>query len=233
LDSVRAVERRVVGVSAGMGGVACALPASYTLPRVEQSAQGPRQTTADYDKGLHADAMNDLIAMAFECDVTRVISYMLEDERSDFTYDNVEERAFSAETSSSKGGRCPEYHIAQHAGGDVFATITWWNVGKVADLCRKLDAIQEGPGVSVLDNSVVLLGACMHGGNHEGNQLPTALIGGANLGLKNDQYLALDERPLRDLYFTLMNDVYALNVTDFGKNLTGAPLARMSELLIG
>jgi hypothetical protein len=231
LDSVRGVERRVVGVSSGMGGVACSLPFVYDKPTVEQSATAPRQTTPSYDKGLHADAMNDLIAMAFECDVTRVISYMLEDERSEFTYDNVQERAFTAQSSSVKGGTCSEYHAAQHAGGDVFATITWWNVGKVADLCRKLDAIQEEQGVSVLDNSVVFLGACMHGGNHEGNQLPVALIGGGNIGLTNDQHLVLSNRPLRDLYFTLMNDIFGLGVTDFGQNLTGALPARISELL--
>ncbi|MEO6603274.1 MAG: DUF1552 domain-containing protein [Polyangiaceae bacterium] len=233
LDSVRSVERRVVGVSAGIGGVACTLPASYDLPSIEQSATAPRQTTATYDKGLHADAMNDLIAMAFECDVTRVISYMLEDERSEFTYDHVQERAFTESGSSPKGGACPEYHAAQHYGGDVFATITWWNVGKVAELCRRLAAIEEAPGVSVLDNSVVLLGACMHGGDHNGDRLPLALIGGGNLGMKNDQHLVLDKRPLRDLYFSLMNDVYGLGVSDFGQNLTGAPPARISELLKG
>lgn len=37
---------------------------------------------------------------------------------------------------------------AQHQLGDVFASITWWNAGKVADLCRKLDAIEEAPGVA-------------------------------------------------------------------------------------
>ncbi|MEO8900491.1 MAG: hypothetical protein ABI488_02610, partial [Polyangiaceae bacterium] len=127
---------------------------------------------------------------------------------------------------------CPEYHAAQHAGGDDFATITWWNVGKVADLCRMLDNIQEAPGVSVLDNCVVYLGACMHGGDHEADRLPVALIGGGNLGLKNNQHLVLDKRPLRDLYFTLMNDVYGLrNPSEFGQNLTGAPPARISELL--
>jgi len=233
LDTVRAVEKRVVGASADMSRAGCTVPAMYDGPSIEQSAEAPRQTTASYDKGLHADAMNDLIVMAFECDVTRVISYMLEDERSEFTYDNVEQRAFTAESSSPKGGTCPEYHTAQHLGGDVFATITWWNVGKVADLCRKLDAIEEAPGVSVLDNSVVFLGACMHGGNHAASQLPAVLIGGGKLGLKTDQHLALDTRPLRDLYFTLMNDVYALGVTDFGQNLTNAPPTRIGELLKG
>lgn len=231
LESVRGVERRVVGVSAGMANLACARPAVQDWPRVEQSATAPRQTTDDYDKGLHADAMNDLVTMAFECDVTRVISYMLEDERSEFIYDNVEERAFTVDGSSPKSGVCPEYHVAQHAGGDAFATITWWNVGKVADLCRKLDAIEEAPGVSVLDNTVVLLGGCMQGGSHAADMLPTALIGGGNLGLTVDQHLVLNKRPLRDLYITLMNDIYGLPVMEFGQNLMGAPLAKLTELL--
>ena len=233
LDSVRGVEKRVTGVSAGMGATGCVVPARNDLAHIEQSAVAPRQTTETYDKGLHADAMNDLIAMAFECDVTRIISYMLEDERSAFTYDNVQERAFAPDSSTDKGGACPEYHVAQHSGGDDFATITWWNVGKVANLCRKLDVIEEAPGISVLDNSVVFLGACMHGGSHEASNLPVALLGGGNLGLETDQHLVLDRRPLRDLYITLMNDVYGLGVGDFGQNLTGAPLASITSLLRG
>jgi hypothetical protein len=232
LESVRAVEQRVTGVSAGMGGLACNLPAEPRM-RVQQTATAPRQTTEAYDKGLHADVMNDLIAMAFDCDVTRVISYMLEDERSEFTYDHVPARAFTAEGSAPKTGTCPEYHVAQHQSGDAFATITWWNVGKVADLCRKLDTIQDAPGISALDNTVVFFAACMHGGNHLANELPVALIGGKNLGLKNDQHIVLEGRPLRDLYFTLLNDVYGLGVSDFGQNLTGAPAATLHEILAG
>lgn len=231
LDSVRAVERRVTRVSAGMGGLACIRSEAPTLARVEQSALAPRQTTATYDKGLHADAMNELIAMAFQCDVTRVISYMLEDERSEFTYDHVQERAFTAEGSTPKGGACPEYHAAQHHTGDEFATITWWNVGKVAELCRRLDAIEEAPGVSVLDNTVVLFGACMHGSDHRPNELPLALVGGGNLGVKNDQHVVLDPRPLRDLYFTLLNRVFGLDIQAFGQNHAGAPLATIDALL--
>jgi hypothetical protein len=231
LESVRGVERRVTNVSAGMGGLACTLPQAPSSGRIEQSASGARQTTATYDKGAHADAMNDLIAMAFECDVTRIISYMLEDERSEFTYDHVEVRTFTAQSSTPKGGRCPEYHAAQHQGGDNFASITWWNVGKVAELCRRLDAIEEAPGVSALDNCVVLFGGSMHGGNHYASELPLALIGGGNLGLSNDQHVVLAQRPLRDLYFTLLNDVFGVGVETFGRNLTGAPATSIGELL--
>ncbi len=230
LDSVRAAERRVTNVSTSMGGLGCSgldAPSLHT----EQSAEAPRQTTVAYDKGAHADAMNDLIALAFQCDITRVISYMLEDERSEFTYDHVEVRAFTQDGSTSKGGLCPEYHVAQHSAGDDFATITWWNVGRVAELCRKLDAIEEAPGVTLLDNSVVLFGGCMHGGNHLAVDLPLALIGGGNLGLRGDQHLVLNNRPLRDLYVTLMNQVYGAEVETFGQNLFGAPPAPIEELL--
>jgi hypothetical protein len=231
LESVRAVEQRVTGVSAGLAGSACATRPAPSLSPIEQSALAPRQTTEFYDKGLHADAMNDLIAMAFECDVTRIVSYMLEDERSEFTYDHVQERAFTEAGSVPKGGACPEYHLAQHDGGDAFATITWWNVGKVADLCRKLDAIEEAPGVTVLDNCVVSFGGSMQGSSHSARELPLALVGGGNLGLQNDQHVVLDRRPLRDLYFTLMNDVYGVGVDDFGQNATGAPLVKIEQLL--
>ena len=63
--------------------------------------------------------------------------------------------------------------------------------------------------------------------------VPVALVGGGNLGLRTDQHLVLQKRPLRDLYFTLMNDVYHLDVNDFGRDLTGAKPARISELLTG
>lgn len=231
LTSVRAVERRVTEVSTSVGGRACLATPPPVLSRVEQSTAAPTHTTENYDKARHADAMHDLITMAFECDATRIISYMLEDERSAFTYDHVEERAFSDFDSRIKGGPCPEYHLAQHMGGDVFASITWWNVGKVAELCRKLDAIEEAPGVSVLDTSVVLLGGCMHGGDHQADRLPLALIGGKSLGLAQDQHLLLERRPLRDLYATLASDLLGAELGEIGRNLTGAPLGRIVELL--
>ena len=227
LDSVRAVERRVVGSSTAMGGMACSLTPSFEMPTVEQSAAAPRHTTAGYSKESHADAMNELIALAFECDLTRVISYMLEDERSEFTYDHVQERAFTAETlDAQRVAACPEYHSAQHEGGDRFASITWWNVGKVAELCRRLDVIKEGQRCERPRQHGGLPGLVHARRRSLGNQLPVALIGGGNLGLRTDQHVVLDGRPLRDLYFTLMNDVYGLNATDFGENLTGAPPAR-------
>lgn len=229
LDSVRGVERRVQQVPEL--GLSCPLPSPPAFADFSEGQQYV-QTTATYNKATHADLMNDLIVLAFQCDLTRVISYMLEDENSEFTYDHVPLRTFTAEGSTPAGaGVCGQYSGAQHGSTDEFATITWWNVGKVAALCQKLDALQESDGSTVLDNSVVFLGSSMHGSDHRCTDLPSLFVGGGGGRLKTDQHVALTSRPMRDFYFTLMNGVFDLGIADFGLNRTGAPLAQIAELI--
>jgi hypothetical protein len=232
LDSVRAVEKQVTGVSSGMGGLGTLACAGTKPTMATVTPDGIKQTTPTYNKGDHADAMNALIVMALQCDATRIISYMLEDERSEFTYDHVARRKFSATASTADTGNCGNYHGSQHGSQDEFATISWWNAGKVADLCRKLDAIKEENGLSILDNSVVLFGGCMHGSDHSCDRLPTALIGGGGGKLQTDQHVVYPgSKPLRDLHFTLLNDVFGLGVADFGNSPGGKPVGRLPEIL--
>jgi hypothetical protein len=49
--------------------------------------------------------------------------------------------------------------------------------------------------------------------------------------LKNDQHVVLDKRPLRDLYLTLLNQVFGLGIDSFGQNLTGAPPVSIDQIL--
>lgn len=231
LTSVRAVEMTATGVSAGMGGVACSAIAAPTMATVHPDA--PKQNTATYNKGAHASAMNDLIVMALQCDATRIITHMLEDERSEFTYDHVPSRKFTATGSTVSGGTCPEYHGGgQHGSQDAFASIVRWNSGVVADLATRLDAIKEADGTSILDNTVIFYAGAMHGSDHSCHLLPVALIGGGALGLKQDQHVDLGTRPLRDLHWTMIQKVFGMtDVTTFGQNLTGAPLKIVTEAL--
>jgi hypothetical protein len=164
LTSVRSVEKSATSLSSGMGGIACMAAAKPTMAKVLPDMA--KQNTATYNKGTHADVMTDLIVMAYQCDATRVITHMLEDERSEFTYSHVPRLTWTAAGSSPASGTCPEYHNGgQHGSQDDFATITYWNVGKVAELCAKLDALKEGDK-TVLDNSVIFFSSCMHGSNH-------------------------------------------------------------------
>ncbi len=224
LQSVRELERRTLSDPPG----ACQLPLPSTLPPITNSSF--RSNVGGYEKGRHADAMNDLVAWALGCGATRFISYMLEDQRSEFEYSHVLRRTFTSSGSTLAGGTCGEYYAAQAGAGDDFASITHWNVGKVAELCARLAEMPDEDGRSVLDNTVVMLGSAING-NYSCANLPTVLIGGGGGRLRTDQHLALNSRPMRDLYITLMNEVFGLRETDFGVNATGAPLATIDALL--
>jgi len=207
-------------------------------PSLRATPNGFRTNSADYNEGDHVSVINDLIVMAIQCDVTRVVSYMLEDERSEFVYSHVARRVFS-ETGSTDGNgdTCSEYHGSQHAGAadDGFASINWWQSVKVAELCAKLDAIPEADGFSVLDNSLILYASCMHGSNHRCNDLPVALIGGASGTFKTDQHIQFgdypNDRPMRDLYLTILNHYFGLGVESFGVSLKGAPNQMIHEIM--
>jgi hypothetical protein len=233
LTHVRAVEVKATQMSMGMGGLACTPIGRPTMAQVLPDKA--KQNTATYNKGDHADVMNDLIVMALQCDLTRVITYILEDERSEFAYSHVPRRTFTATASAAGTGNCGEYHNnGQHGEQNEFATITWWNVGKVAALCAKLDAIKEGDK-SILDNTLIMFGGAMHGSNHSCSELPLALIGGGGGKLKTNQHLVFDKRWLRDLHSTVMKDVFGMSgagVDDFGISRPNVPVTRMSEILL-
>ena len=87
----------------------------------------------------------------------------------------------------------------------------------------------------MLDNSVVVYASCMHGGNHQANELPVAIIGSGGSTLKTDQHVAFPatpgDRPMRDLYFTIMNQCFGLGVQSFGVNTKGTPNKLITEII--
>ena len=151
---------------------------------------------------------------------------------------HVPQRSFSASGSTDgNGGTCGNYHGSQHAGdaNDGFASINWWQSSKVAELCAKLDAIPEGDGVTLLDNSLILYGSCMHGSNHNCDDLPVALIGGASGTFVMDQHIQFpaypNDRPMRDLHLTILNHYFGLAQESFGVGLKGTPNQVITELM--
>jgi len=226
LDSVRSVEKRITAPPPR----ACPRPEAPQFPDVNANQQF-RQNGGGYDKGVHADLMHDLLALAFQCDLTRVVSYMLEDEGSEFVYDGVPLRTFTAQGSTPANGVCGQYVEAQQRSQDEYASITQWNVQKVAELCQRLSKLDDGDGKSVLDNSVIFLGSCMHGSDKLADRLPALLIGGGAGVLKTDLHVDLTKRPLRDLYYTLARTVFHTDLPAFGANRTGVDSTSINEIL--
>ncbi|HEY0709692.1 MAG TPA: DUF1552 domain-containing protein [Polyangia bacterium] len=232
LTYTRELEKKATTMSQNMGGLACMTIPKPTMAMVLPN--GAKQNSANYNKAAHADIMNDLITMAFQCDATRIVTHMLEDERSEFVYSHVPKRTFTGTTSTMTSGSCGEYHNqGQHGSQQDFAAITHFNVGKVAALCAKLDAIKEGDRTA-LDNTVIFFGGAMHGSNHACNNLPIALIGKGAGRLKTDQHIVYPRRWLRDLHQTVMQEVFGMSgpgVDDFGIARANNPFSPMREIL--
>lgn len=189
---------------------------------------------------LRAQSMNELITVALRCDVTRVVSYMLDNSRSDLAYTWVPRRDYE-NGGVEVGGTSTSYHESQHHTGTSpdFASITRWHIEVVADLLQKLDAVEdsagEAPAGTLLDNTVVQFFSDMHHGDHAAFDLPFAFFGGTGT-LRQNEIVYLPEaiediRQLRDVYFTLLNQYFTLGVESFGEDRRGIPNELVTEIL--
>jgi hypothetical protein len=216
LTSVREVEQNVAAQAVPMACQYGTRPAeSYTVGNVP----------ADYNRDTHANIMIDLVTLALQCDLTRVVTFMLDDARSDFVYSFLSQRTF---TSTGSTPVVPPMPVAGlhglSAAGDSnsgWATINYWFVQKLALFCQKLQGIQEGLAGSILDQSLVWFGTEMHGGNHDGLDLPVLYVGGAGGRLVVDRHIDFASRPrqmedLANVYLTFLNKVFDVGAPSFG-----------------
>jgi hypothetical protein len=248
LTSVRALEKRVASPSMQVVSPGCTPMARPTeIYSVGQSAAGStlEQYKGDagpmgYDRGHHASLMIDLVVMALQCDMTRVVSYMIDDERSDFSYNFVPGRSFTPTTSRLDPSIVVTgAHGLQHCdtSDPRWLSILHWNMQKGAELAGKLDAIPEGDGTSVLDNTVITLASSMHSSNHDKLDMPIILLGSGGGVLKQNLYQRWapeSPREMADLHLMLMQKVYGCPDQTFGKAVgayAATPLPQPTELL--
>jgi hypothetical protein len=234
MTSARDLEKLVADPSMAITG-AGAMGACMGVPRPPE-AYADMNTPPDYSRETHSNLMIQLVTMAFACDLTRTVSFMLDDSRSEYVYSHVPMRLFNtpaAGTLSSPGsGTCTDYHSLQHAGdaNDGFATIIWWMASKANQMTQALAGLKEGAG-TVMDSTVIHFGSGMHGGNHDGRNLPIVLIGSGGGVLKQNANMMLQgDAPgpaggaagttygarLANLHLTLMQNVFGCSLTSFG-----------------
>jgi hypothetical protein len=189
------------------------------------------------DALVRSRAMNDLMVMALQCDVTRVITYMLDNSRSDLVYSWVQRRDYE-NGGATVGGTATAYHESQHHTGTSpdFASITRWHIEAVADLLLKMDAVEEPSGGTLLDNSTVLFCSDMHHGDHAAFDLPFLMFGSGGGTFRQNELVMLPEaiediRQMRDVYFTILNQYFGLDVLRFGEDMRGVPNQLVAELL--
>jgi len=182
LSSVREVERRIQKAEAETAG--------DRLPDLDR----PMGVPADYAD--HARLMFDLQALAFQGDVTRVITFQLARETSNRTYPEI-------------GVPDPHHPLTHHGGDqekiDKMAKINAFHVSLFAYYLEKLKVIPEGGG-NLLDHSLILYGSGMGNPNvHDHTDLPVLVAGGGAGRVKGGRHIQYAEpAPLANLHLTLL-----------------------------
>ena len=185
LDTVREVERRIQRAEADV--------ANSPLPA---DLDRPLGVPASYTE--HAKLMLDLQVLAFQGDLTRVITFQLARETSNRTY--------AAET-----GVPDPHHPLSHHGNDPakvarMAKINAFHVSLFAYYLERLKGTPDGEG-TLLDHTMLLYGSGIGNPNvHDHTNLPVIVAGGRAFGLRGNRHLSYrDPVPLANLHLTLLD----------------------------
>ena len=182
LTSLRDVERRIQKAEE---------QSAKEVPDVERPAGIPES----FDE--HARLLYDLQLLAYQSDMTRVITFMYGREQSPRPYPQI-------------GVPEPHHPVTHHQNDPVkmekCTAIQRYHVKLFTDYLEKLQNTPDGDG-SLLDHIVILYGAAISNSDrHTHGPLPTLLVGGGGGTLKGGRHLVYPEHtPLTNLQLTLLN----------------------------
>ena len=185
LESVREIERRTEKAGAK----------DLSALKIPEAPVGELDSFPEQVK-----LMFDLIALAYQADLTRVASYIMVAEGTIRTYNHI--------------GVPESFHPVSHHANDLgridkLVKIQTWHLEQFAAFVKKMAETPDGPG-SLLDHSIFMYGSNMSNSNQHSNYpIPNVIVGGGNGKLKlGGQHLVLPERtPIANLHLTLMQKV--------------------------
>jgi hypothetical protein len=205
LDAVRDLERRIQKAEEQSG---------TKLASVEQ----PSGVPATFEE--HAKLMFDLQVLAYQCDLTRVITFMLGREFSGRTYPEI--------------GVPEAHHPLSHHQGDpgkiaTLAKVNAYHTSLLAYYLEKLSATADGDG-SLVDHLTLMYGAGMSDSNaHDYHNLPVLLVGGGIGRVKGGRHLKYDDGVWSNLLLTVM-DKTGVRVDRIGDSTSRLDLETLSGI---
>ena len=182
LDAIRDIERRIQKAEEQN--------ATMKMPVMER----PTGIPEEFDD--HAHLMMDLLTVAFQADMTRVVSFMIAREGSNRSYRSI---------GVNDGHHSCTHHMNDPVKIEKTAKINTHHVETFAYLIQKLKTTPDGDG-SLLDHAQILYGSSISDGNaHTHHDLPIVLLGGAGQmkGGRHQRYPK--ETPLNNLLLTMMD----------------------------
>jgi hypothetical protein len=151
------------------------------------------------DYGDHLRSMGDMVALAFQTDMTRVVTFMFANEASNrpFTEINIPEG----------------HHDLSHHGGSLekqakLQKINEFQIQQVAYLLGKLKSTEEPEG-NLLDNSMIVFGGGISDGDmHNHDNLPILVAGNGGGTFATGRHVTYtDGTPLTNLFLFMLDRV--------------------------
>jgi hypothetical protein len=155
--------------------------------------------------------MFDLIALAFDADITRSVAFML----------NREDGMGISDTFPLKLGLTRTHHNLSHAGdkdGQLqFAKYDRFLMEQLAHFMDRLSEYRDRDN-AVLDNTIVLFGSGAST-THTPTNLPTLIAGGSNMGLKHGRYWHAKESRMSNMFLSILRSM-EIEVASFADSTT-------------
>lgn len=189
LESVRSLERRVERASWD--------ERTAWRPRAAFDAD-VRPAGAPERHEEHVRLMLDMIALAFQTDVTRVATFMFGNA--------VSNKSFSFLDGVSGGHHSLSHHERKEENLRQYQKIAQWHVAQYGYLMSKLREMKEGEG-TVLDHSMILFGSGLRDGNkHSPHNLPIVVGGSAGGRIATGRHMVYGrDTPLSNLYCSMLD----------------------------
>jgi len=183
LENIREIERRIQRAEKSQGDADLQLPS--------------RPAGVPFDFEEHVRLMYDLMVVAYQANITRVITFMVSREVSNRTYPQV---------NVSDGHHAISHHQNRAEKMEKNVRIQTFNIGMFREFVEKLKNTPDGDG-SLLDNIVLLYGSNMSNSNaHDHFPLPNLVLGGAAGRLKGGRHLRYaDHTPMTNLLVTMLD----------------------------
>jgi hypothetical protein len=183
LDTVREIERRIQLAEKQNRNSTLAVPAT------------PSGIPDDHQE--HSKLMFDLMAIAFQADITRISTFMMAREVSYRTFPML---------GISEGFHPASHHQNNPDRLENLTKINTYHVSLAAHLLNRLKSTPDGDG-NLLDHSLILYGSGMSNSNiHNHSPLPVFVAGGASGRMKGGRHLKYpDDTPMSNLLLTILD----------------------------
>lgn len=173
--------------------------------RIDPNMDKPYGIPADFAE--HFKLMTDMITVAFQADLTRVVTFLVTREGSSRPY---------REIGIPDGHHPLTHHMNKPDLMEKVTQINTYHATQFAGWMEKLKSIKED-GSTLLDNSMIVYGAGLSDGNrHTHEDLPTLIAGRAGGAIKPGlRRVYRRETPMTNLFLSMM-DIMGVHVENFG-----------------